>query len=154
MDLYPKTLSLLCLLLHSSCFLESPPTVINLSMKTAYFCLTVLLSCKIPSSSESQEDCSECMVSFYHEGKWAQGFTGYRYKPSTWYSSAFPCTREGKHYWEGEIRAHTVNGLMCYGTPKQMAGWARQTHFGMSDVGGGGGKTRLGKNQPKRWSNS
>ena len=55
--------------------------------------------------------------------------------------------------YEGEIRAHTVNGLMCYGTPKQMAGWALQTHSGMSDVGGGGGKTRLGKNQPKRWSN-
>ena len=51
------------------------------------------------------------------------------------------------------IKAHSVNGLMCYGTPKQMAGWALQTHFGMSDVGGGGGKTRLGKNQPKRWSN-
>ena len=157
MDLNPKTLSLLCLLLHSSCFFffffVYPPSVSNLSMKTAYFCLTILLSCKIPSSSESQEDCSECMVSFYHEGKWVQGFTDYRYKPSTWYSSAFQCTREGKNYWEGEIRAHTVNGLMCYGTPKQMAGWALQTHFGMSDVGGGGGKTRLGKNQPKRWSN-
>ena len=68
-DLYPKTLSLLCLLLHSTCFLESPPIVINLNMKTVNFCLTIPLSCKIPSSSESQDDCSECMQSFYHEGK-------------------------------------------------------------------------------------
>ena len=68
MDLYPKTL--FCLLLHSSCFLESLPTVINLVMKIVYFCLTVLLSCKIPSSSKSQDDRSECMESFYYEGKW------------------------------------------------------------------------------------
>ena len=102
-DLYPKTLSLLCLLLHSSCFLESLPTVINLIMKTVYFCLTVLLSCKIPSSPESQDDCSECMESFYYEGKWAQGFTDYTYKPTACYSSGFPWTREGKHYWEGKL---------------------------------------------------
>ena len=64
-DLYPKTFPPLCLLLHSSRFLKSPPTTISLSMKTAYFCFIVLLSCKIPSSSESQDDCSECMESFY-----------------------------------------------------------------------------------------
>ena len=63
-----NSLSLLCLILHSSCFLEFPHIVINLIMKTAYFCL---LSCKIPSSSESQDDCSECMESFYIEGTWA-----------------------------------------------------------------------------------
>ena len=64
-DYHSKTLPLLCLPLHNSYFLESPPTVISLNMKMAYFCLIVLLSCKIPSSSESQDDCSECMESFY-----------------------------------------------------------------------------------------
>ena len=32
-------------------------------MKTAYFCLIVLLICKIPASSESEDDCCECMES-------------------------------------------------------------------------------------------
>ena len=69
--LVSKTLFLLCLLLHSSCFLEFPPPVVNINMKTVYFCLTDLLSCKIPSSSKSQDDRSECMESFYLEGTWA-----------------------------------------------------------------------------------
>lgn len=115
--MYPKTLSLLCLLLHSSCFLESLPTVINLIMKTVYFCLTVLLSCKIPSSPESQDDCSECMESFYYEGKWAQGFTDYTYKPTACYSSGFPWTREGKHYWEGKLEL-TVCMAKCGMAPQ------------------------------------
>ena len=38
----------------------------------------------------------------------------------------------------GGRRGYTVNGLMCYGTPRQMACWTQQTHFGMSDVEGGG----------------
>ena len=50
-------------------------------------------------------------------------------------SSACPCTREGKHYWKEIIKAHSVKGLMCYGIPRQMACWTRQTHFGMSDGG-------------------
>ena len=82
-DLYPKTFPPLCLLLHRSRFLKSPPTTISLSMKTAYFCFIVLLSCKIPSSSESQDDCSECMESFYHE-KRVHWFTYYTYQPATW----------------------------------------------------------------------
>ena len=46
-----------------------------------------------------------------------------------------------------------MNGLTCYGTPRQMACWTRQTYFGMSDEGRGvAGKIRLGKDQPKRWS--
>ena len=36
--------------------------MISLNMKMANFCLIVLLSCKTPSSSESQDDCSEHML--------------------------------------------------------------------------------------------
>lgn len=50
-------------------------------------------------------------------------------------SSASPCTREGKHYWKGIIKARSVKGLMCYGIPRQMACWTQQTHSGMSDGG-------------------
>ena len=81
-DYHSEMFLLLCLPLHSSYFLESP-TVISLNMKTAYFCLIVLLICKIPSSSERQDDYCECMESFYHE-KRVHWFTYYTYQPATW----------------------------------------------------------------------
>ena len=135
MDYHSKTLPLLCLSLHNSYFLESPPTMISLSMKTVCFCLIILLICKISSSSERHDDCFECMESFYHEGKCVQGFAYYTYQLATFYSSASSCTREGKHYWKEKIKTCSVNDLTCYGTSRQMACWTRQTHSGMSDGG-------------------
>ena len=124
-------------------------------MKTVYFCLVILLICKIPSSSESQGDCFECMESFYHEGKWVQGFAYYTYQLAAFYSSASSCTKEGKHYWKEKIKTCSVNDLMCYGTPRQMAYWTRQTPFGMSDGDRrvAGNRTSLGRKRLKRWLN-
>ena len=50
------------------------------------------------------------------------------------------------------IKAHSVNGLMCYGTSRQMACWTQQTHFRMSD-GRGKQERRLRKKKSKRRSN-
>ena len=129
--------------------------MISLSMKTVWCCLIILLICKISSSPESQDDCFECMESFYHEGKCIWGFAYYTYQLATFYSSASSCTREGKHYWKEKIKTCSVNDLACYGTPRQMACWTWQTPFGMSDGGRGvtGNRTRLGRKQLKRWLN-
>ena len=89
-----------------------------------YFCLIVLLSCKIPSSSESQDDCSECIESFYYEKGWVcRAFAYYLHQSAACYSSASTCTREGKHYWKGEIKAQNIDGKRCYGFPGQATCW-------------------------------
>ena len=89
-----------------------------------YFCLIVLLGCKIPSLSESQDDCSECIESFYNEKGWVcHAFAYYMHQLATCHSSASTRTREGKHCWKGEIKAQNIDGQRCYGFPGQATCW-------------------------------
>lgn len=98
--------------------------MINLNMKMTYFCLIVLLSCKIPSSSESQDDCSECIESFYYEKGWVCcAFAYYKHQLTACHSSATTRTREGKHCWKGGIKAQNIDGQRCYRFPGQATCW-------------------------------
>ena len=98
--------------------------MISLNMKMTYFCLIVLLSCKIPSSSESQDDCSEYIESFYYEKGWVcRAFAYYTHQSAACHSSASTRSRERKHYWKGEIKAQNIDGQRYYGFPGQATCW-------------------------------
>ena len=62
--------------------------------------------------------------SFYYEKGWVHcTFVYCMHQSATCYSSASPCTREGKHYWKGEIKAQSIDGQRCYRFPGQATCW-------------------------------
>ena len=146
MDYHSETFLLLCLPLHSSYFLESPPTVISLNMKTAYFCLIVLLICKIPASSESEDDCCECMESTMRRNGSNDSLTIHTNQPHV-IVQASPCTREGKHYCKGIIKACSVKGQTCYGSQDRWPAGLDRLILGCQM--GAGNRTRLGRKELK-----